>query len=79
MRIPKGVSGHTCRLVDFRTLTSIKTIVGTQNYTIQRDTDAFRDPESFYPDRWLEAKNEDAVKEAFVPFSVGSRSCIGIK
>ncbi|KAH7237923.1 cytochrome P450 [Fusarium solani] len=55
------------------------TIVGTQNYTIHRWEAAFPNPESFIPDRWLDEKNAAERKEAFVPFSVGPRKCIGIK
>lgn len=55
-------------------------IVGTQNYTVHRDPVAFPDPEQFVPERWLEdapykgsPEQEKAMKEAFVPFSVGTR------
>ncbi|GME26776.1 benzoate 4-monooxygenase [Neofusicoccum parvum] len=54
------------------------TIVGTQNYTIQRDAKAFPSPNEFIPERWLEKEGEELRKEAFVPFSVGQRSCLGI-
>ena len=33
----------------------------------------------FIPDRWIDSKNETTMKDAFIPFSIGSRSCIGIK
>ncbi|KAI8722924.1 hypothetical protein NCS52_00437900 [Fusarium sp. LHS14.1] len=55
------------------------TIVGVQNYTIHRWEPAFPDPERFIPDRWLDDEKIEQRKEAFVPFSVGSRRCIGIK
>ncbi|EEU33407.1 uncharacterized protein NECHADRAFT_89500 [Fusarium vanettenii 77-13-4] len=55
------------------------TIVGIQNYTIHRWEPAFPEPERFIPDRWLDDENIEQRKEAFVPFSVGSRRCIGIK
>ncbi|QKD53803.2 cytochrome P450 [Fusarium oxysporum Fo47] len=54
------------------------TVVGTQNYTIHRSERAFHDPDNFLPERWLDDKNVDARKEAFVPFSVGPRRCIGM-
>ncbi|KAF2479811.1 cytochrome P450 [Neohortaea acidophila] len=54
------------------------TIVGTQNYTIHQNETAFPDATSFLPERWLDVKNEEAMKEAFVPFSIGARACIGI-
>ncbi|KAG5806258.1 hypothetical protein H9Q74_009005 [Fusarium xylarioides] len=55
------------------------TVVGTQNYTIHRWERAFPDPDNFLPERWLDDKNVEARKEAFVPFSVGPRRCIGVK
>lgn len=60
-------------------LTSPKTILGTQNHTIHQNETVFHDATSFLPDRWIDAKNEEAMKEAFVPFSIGARACIGIK
>ncbi|KAG5788182.1 hypothetical protein H9Q69_012743 [Fusarium xylarioides] len=54
------------------------TVVGTQNYTIHRWERAFPDPDNFLPERWLNDKNVEARKEAFVPFSVGPRRCIGV-
>jgi len=57
----------------------IQTVVGTQNYTIHRNEEAFPEPESFQPERWLEKEGDERRKEAFTPFSIGRRSCIGIK
>ena len=61
------------------------TIVGTQNFTLHRDPVAFPDPEQFVAEGWLEEsphektpEQEKAMKEAFVPFSIGSRKCVGI-
>ncbi|ETN45556.1 uncharacterized protein HMPREF1541_09388 [Cyphellophora europaea CBS 101466] len=54
------------------------TTVGTQNYTIHRDPEAFPDAEAFRPDRWLEEEGEQARKDAWTPFSVGTRKCVGI-
>lgn len=55
------------------------TIVGTQNYTIHRDPTAFPDAEVFRPERWLEEEGEQARKDAWTPFSVGSRRCVAVK
>ncbi|KAH8654787.1 cytochrome P450 [Ilyonectria robusta] len=55
------------------------TVVGIQNYTVHRWESAFPNPEHFNPDRWLDDKHADQRKEAFVPFSVGARRCIGMK
>ncbi|KAJ9616543.1 hypothetical protein H2200_000262 [Cladophialophora chaetospira] len=56
------------------------TIVGTQNYTIHRDRDAFPQPEVFSPERWLDDDKDmqQLRKKAFTAFGVGSRKCIGI-
>ncbi|KAF2095477.1 cytochrome P450 [Rhizodiscina lignyota] len=58
------------------------TIVGTQNYTLHRSASAFPQPEAFMPERWLDSqgrlKDDERMKEAFVPFSVGPRKCIGL-
>lgn len=56
-----------------------QTTVGSQNYTVLRDTTAFPEPDSFLPARWLDKEGDELRKEAFTPFSVGPRSCIGIK
>jgi len=53
-------------------------VVGTQNYTIHRNEEAFPNAEDFVPDRWLSDKGDEVSKEAFIPFSIGTRSCIGI-
>lgn len=56
------------------------TIVGTQNYTIHRNADAYPDAEVFRPERWLEKEEDSSAprKDAFTPFSLGSRKCVGI-
>ncbi|KAF5571328.1 benzoate 4-monooxygenase [Fusarium pseudoanthophilum] len=54
------------------------TIVGTQNFTIHRNEDAFPSPEEFIPERWLTADGSETRKASWTPFSVGSRRCIGI-
>lgn len=54
-------------------------MVGGQNYTIHRDEAPFTEPEAFVPERWLAEEGEDLRKVAFNAFSVGQRSCIGIK
>ena len=58
------------------------TVVGTQNHTIHGNHEAFPDPEAFVPERWIDEagrpRDDDTMETAFVPFSVGSRKCIGI-
>ncbi|KAL6702809.1 hypothetical protein ACN47E_000895 [Coniothyrium glycines] len=54
------------------------TVIGIQNYTIHRWEPAFPDPERFDPERWFDETHANQRKEAFVPFSVGARRCIGM-
>ncbi|KEF61168.1 uncharacterized protein A1O9_02733 [Exophiala aquamarina CBS 119918] len=55
-----------------------KTIASMQCYTTHRDPVAFPDPEAFKPERWMEGNDVTTeMKELFMPFSKGSRACIG--
>ncbi|KAJ3539944.1 hypothetical protein NM208_g5277 [Fusarium decemcellulare] len=54
------------------------TIVGVQNYTMHRNETAFPNSEEWDPKRWLTKEGEELRKEAWVPFSVGLRKCVGI-
>jgi cytochrome P450 len=47
-----------------------------QCYTTQRDPEAFTNPDTFDPSRWFEPQSEVA-KELFMPFSKGTRACLG--
>lgn len=55
--------------------------VATCIYSIQRNPAYFADPNEFKPERWLPESRSDSraelAKKAFVPFSLGSRGCIG--
>jgi cytochrome P450 len=56
------------------------TMVGLSLYTLHHDEQYFPDPFAFCPERWLQpATSEQAklAKDAFAPFSVGSRACGG--
>ncbi|CAG9984559.1 unnamed protein product [Clonostachys byssicola] len=52
------------------------TQVGVNTYAILHNKDYFPDPFTFKPERWLEGSDE-ANREAFAPFSLGSRGCLG--
>ncbi|KAF1988451.1 cytochrome P450 [Aulographum hederae CBS 113979] len=45
-------------------------------YVAHRDAEIFPAPEDFRPERWLEEKAKD-VLPYYIPFSTGSRGCIG--
>ena len=53
------------------------TYVSTNPWVTQRDPRYWRDPESFRPERWIGNGFGD-TKEAFQPFSLGPRVCIGM-
>jgi len=49
-----------------------------QCYTTQRDGEAFSQPNAFLPERWLEVdKITEEMRELFMPFSKGTRACLG--
>lgn len=50
--------------------------VGVPAYTAHRNSALFPEPEAFHPERWI---GEDAkrAQASFIPFSTGSRGCIG--
>lgn len=48
------------------------------SYYMHKDASVFVDPARFNPDRWL-APNSRALEKFLVPFSRGSRACLGIK
>ena len=56
------------------------TDVSISAYTSHRDPDIFPDPEKWNPDRWIDAKGTELIKDmlaSWIPFSGGYRSCIG--
>lgn len=59
-------------------LTRSQTVVSMQCYTTQRDPDVFPRPNEFVPERWLDPKSVTSeMKLLFMPFSQGSRACLG--
>jgi benzoate 4-monooxygenase len=70
---PEGatISGHHIRQ---------GTIVAVSPYTIHRNKDLYPDADTFNPDRWLDQSNPEQLrrlKTYTIPFSQGSRACIG--
>lgn len=52
------------------------THVSVPAYIAHRDAAIFPDPESFIPERWLKEEAKE-IQKYFIPFSAGSRGCIG--
>ncbi|GAQ42808.1 cytochrome P450 [Aspergillus niger] len=50
--------------------------VTTQLWSLHRDPIAFPEPEKFNPSRWASPTKE--MKDAFMPFGVGTRNCLGL-
>ncbi|XRM45595.1 hypothetical protein ABZX51_008678 [Aspergillus tubingensis] len=50
--------------------------VTTQLWSLHRDPVAFPEPEKFNPSRWASPTKE--MKDAFMPFGVGTRNCLGL-
>lgn len=53
------------------------TLVSTQSWASQHDHRYWHDPDTFIPERWIGDGFGDR-KEAFNPFSLGPRACLGI-
>ncbi|PLB49844.1 putative cytochrome P450 oxidoreductase [Aspergillus steynii IBT 23096] len=55
------------------------TTVGINPWVVQRDPDAFPQPDAFRPERWLDSSPEklQEMEKAFFNFGAGSRSCVG--
>ncbi|KAH7309768.1 cytochrome P450 [Stachybotrys elegans] len=54
------------------------TEVGVNAYALHHNEEYFPDPFTFHPERWLAEAGEGAAnRSAFIPFSIGARSCAG--
>jgi cytochrome P450 len=55
------------------------TVVFCSAYALHRSSAIWEDPDSFRPERWVNASPEKLVemKKAFIPFSAGPRACLG--
>ncbi len=53
--------------------------MGLSSYLLHRNETAFPNPTKFDPERWISQPIEQirAAESCFVPFSRGSRSCLG--
>ncbi|KAI2887858.1 hypothetical protein CBS11852_7358 [Aspergillus niger] len=77
-RTPRLVPPGGVRLPDGRFIPA-GTRVGMAIYHIHYNEDLFENPHEFDPERWLQGPEITAKRAKFlVPFSRGSRSCLGI-
>jgi cytochrome P450 len=56
------------------------TYVGVNSYCLMHSEDYFPEPFAFRPERWLDSEAADTLEKmraAFIPFAVGSASCLG--
>ncbi|XP_038621280.1 vitamin D 25-hydroxylase, partial [Tachyglossus aculeatus] len=53
------------------------TMVITNLYSVHFDEKYWRDPDVFYPERFLDSRGQFVKNEALIPFSLGKRHCLG--
>jgi cytochrome P450 len=51
--------------------------VSVPTYTFHRNAKLFKDPDTFYPERWLDDQEGPLLRKYVMPFSQGPRACIG--
>ena len=54
-----------------------ETLVAFSPLVSHHDARWFPSPETFDPERWLDARRDDVPKYAYLPFGTGPRACIG--
>ncbi|CAI9601057.1 unnamed protein product [Staurois parvus] len=75
---PSGVPHETVQDVTFRGYFIPKgTAVFPLMYSVLNDEAYFKKPFEFYPEHFLDAEGNFKTNEAFIPFSIGKRSCAG--
>ncbi|XP_066451711.1 cytochrome P450 2C5-like [Eleutherodactylus coqui] len=76
--IPVSLPRATSEDVTFRGYFLPKgTLVIPLLHSILRDKTYFEKPNEFYPEHFLDSKGNFKKNEAFIPFSIGKRSCAG--
>ncbi|XP_035220008.1 LOW QUALITY PROTEIN: probable cytochrome P450 12a4, mitochondrial [Stegodyphus dumicola] len=53
------------------------TVIGVALQVVYRDEKYFKDPNQFIPERWIIKNEKNTTPFAFLPFGIGTRSCIG--
>ncbi|OTA92489.1 hypothetical protein M434DRAFT_396371 [Hypoxylon sp. CO27-5] len=71
-----GVSPSEPLVIDGRIIPE-GTQLGVNTYALLHNEEYFPSPFTFKPERWLDPESNQASREAFAPFSLGSRSCLG--
>ncbi len=57
----------------------MQTWIIIDSYSLQRDARYYRNPDVFYPERWLEGQDEGVTNQYLhLAFGAGRRSCFGI-
>jgi cytochrome P450 len=86
LRLSYGIPGRLPRVIEtpsatFNGYTVPKgTTVGMSLWTMHRDPKVYPEPEKFIPDRWRDHENSKKLENKyFVPFSKGSRQCVGMQ
>ena len=85
LRLAYGVPGRLPRMVETPDATfngytvPHGTIVGMSSWMMHRDPRIWAQPVKFVPDRWLDHTKAKKLEKYLVPFTRGSRQCIGMQ